>query len=94
MWCHCEVSCVTIDYGWTHLSERIYCAIDAVSYAQIVSRYCDRGVFAFVNRASFINSCDHDSTVYTITDLHESNIGVYVDVAVLTTCDSYIFVLE
>ena len=94
MWCHCEVSCVTIDYRWAHLSERIDSAINTVAYTQVISSNCDCCVFTFVNRASFVNSCDHDSTVNAITDLHESNIGVYVDVAVLTTCDSYIFVLE
>lgn len=94
MWCHRKVSSVTIDYRWAHLSERIYCAVDTVAYTQVISRYCDRGVFTFVDRTSFVNSCDHDSTVNTITDLHEGNIGIYVDVAVLTTCDSYIFVLE
>ena len=51
-------------------------------------------IFALVNRASFIDGRNHDSAVIAITNLHKLDIGVNINVRVLTPLDPDILILD
>ena len=69
-------------------------AVDTVADPYEIRGKADCDVFALVNRARFIDSCNHDSAVIAITNLHKLDISVNINVRVLAPLDPNILILD
>jgi hypothetical protein len=91
---HVYIPWISIDDWWTNLSVAADITVHTVSYPNIVGGNTYLDILTLVDGTSLAYSCYHYRTVYTVADLKELNISVYIDVGILATYDSHILVLN
>lgn len=94
MWCHYKITSISIYNWWAHLSISVNSTVYTVARSDVVRSHTNSYILTFIDWEGFINSCNHYGAVYTVTNLHELDISINVDVTILTTNYSNIFILE
>ena len=91
---HHQVPSVSENDRRRQLSVGVHCTVDTVTYSHEIRGYTHCHILTFINRASLINGCNHNSAVVAITDLHKLDISVDVNVRVLASLDPHILICK
>lgn len=94
MWCHQQITSVSINNRWTNWCIGIDSTINTISNSYKVRGDTYYHVFTFIYWACFIYSSNHNCAVSAVCYLNEGHVCINVNMRILTIYYSDIFILK